>query len=168
MFLPHFLLVTLNLSPLAYSQQPTDKAPFTPPTTISGYRDATAEFAAEKTFLAAPSAELAKEHLRTLTKAPHIAGSPEDKKTAEYVLQKYKDAGLDAYIQEYKVWMNTPAEIHVDLVAPAGVVMHGPSREHVDGDDPYQDDPRVVMAFNGFFAFRRRDRGCGVCELRAS
>ena len=26
--------------------------------------------------------------------------------------------------------------------------MHGPTREHVDGD-PYQDDPRVVMPFNG-------------------
>ena len=144
------LVVTLNLSPIAYSQQSTDKLPFTPPTKISGYRDASAELAAEKTFLAVPSAELAKEHLRTLTAEPHMAGTPEDKKTAEYVLQKYKAAGLDAYIQEYKVWMNTPAEIHVDLVAPAGVVMNGPSREHVDGDDPYQNDPRVVMAYNGF------------------
>src|SRR5271167_1629889 len=148
--LASLLLVTLNLSPIAYSQQSADKAPFTPPTTISGYRDAAAELQAEKTFLAVPSAELAKEHLRILTSAPHVAGSPEDKKTAEYVLQKYKEAGLDAYIQEYKIWMNLPAEIHVDLVAPAGVVMHGPSREHVDGDDPFQDDPRVVTAYNAF------------------
>ena len=112
-------------------------------------RDAAAELQAEKTFLAVPSAELAKEHLRILTSAPHVAGSPEDKKTAEYVLQKYKEAGLDAYIQEYKIWMNLPAEIHVDLVAPDGVVMHGPSREHVS-DDPYQDDPRVLTAYNAF------------------
>jgi N-acetylated-alpha-linked acidic dipeptidase len=144
------LLVTLKLSPVAYSQQPTDKPAFSPPTAITGYRDATAELQAEKTFLAAPSAELAKEHLRTLTSAPHVAGSPEDKKTAEYVLQKYKEAGLDAYIQEYKVWMNLPAEIHVDVVAPDGVVMHGPSREHVNGNDPFQDDPRVVTPYNAF------------------
>ncbi len=144
------LLVTLNLSPIAYSQQPTDKPAFNPPTAITGYRDATAELQAEKTFLAAPSAELAKEHLRTLTSAPHVAGSPEDKKTAEYVLQKYKEAGLDAYIQEYKIWMNLPAEIHVDVVAPDGVVMHGPSREHVNGNDPFQDDPRVVTPYNAF------------------
>jgi N-acetylated-alpha-linked acidic dipeptidase len=123
-----FLLVTLNLSPIAYSQQPAEKLPFNPPSTISGYPNAAAELAAERTFLAVPSAELAKEHLRILTAEPHVAGSPEDKKTAEYVLQKYKEAGLDAYIQEYKVWMNLPAEIHVDLVAPDGVVMHGPSR----------------------------------------
>ena len=41
-----------------------------------------------------------------------------------------------------------PQEISVDLTAPAGVEMHGPTREHVD-DDPFQDDPRVVMPFNG-------------------
>jgi len=148
--LSFLLLITLNLSPLAYSQQSTDKAPFNPPTSITGYHDPAAELKAEKTFLAAPSAELAKEHLRILTSAPHVAGSPEDKKTAEYVLQKYKEAGLDAYIQEYKIWMNLPAEIHVDLVAPAGVVMHGPAREHVNGDDPFQNDPRVLTAYNGF------------------
>ena len=44
--------------------------------------------------------------------------------------------------------MNYPAEISVDMTAPAGVTMHGPTREHVNGD-PFQDDPRVVMPFNG-------------------
>jgi N-acetylated-alpha-linked acidic dipeptidase len=144
------LVFALSLSSLGYAQQSTDKAAFTAPTKISGYRDATAELQAEKTFLAVPSAELAKEHLRTLTAAPHVAGSPEDKKTAEYVLEKYKEAGLDAYIQEYKIWMNLPSEIHVDMVAPAGVVMHGPAREHVNDDDPFQNDPRVLTAYNGF------------------
>jgi len=144
------LAVTLNLSPIAFSQPSSDKHTFTPPTKITGYRDATAELAAEKTFLAVPSAELAKEHLRKLTAVPHVAGSPEDKATAEYVLQMYKEAGLDAYIQEYKVWMNYPAEIHVDLVAPNGVMMHGPAREHVNGPDSYQDDPRVLPAYNGY------------------
>ena len=31
---------------------------------------------------------------------------------------------------------------------PQGVTMHGPSREHVDGD-PFQDNPRVVPPYNG-------------------
>ena len=34
-------------------------------------------------------------------------------------MQQYKAAGLDAYIQEYKVWMNLPLDIKVDVVAPA-------------------------------------------------
>ena len=36
----------------------------------------------------------------------------------------------------------------MDITAPAGVEMHGPTREHVDGD-PYDNDPRVVMPFSG-------------------
>jgi N-acetylated-alpha-linked acidic dipeptidase len=115
---------------------------------ILGFRDAIAETAAETNFLAVPDPKLAEEHLRELTKAPHMAGTVEDKATADYVAQKFRSAGLETEISEYKVWMNYPEEISVDLTAPAGVEMHGPTREHVDGD-PYQDDPRVVMPFNG-------------------
>jgi N-acetylated-alpha-linked acidic dipeptidase len=115
---------------------------------IFGFRDSAAESAIEARFLAVPDSKLAEEHLRTLTQAPHMAGTPEDKATADYVAQKFRDAGLDTEIVEYKVWMNYPLEISVDITAPAGVEMHGPTREHVDGD-LYDDDPRVVMPFNG-------------------
>src|SRR5271155_572779 len=115
---------------------------------IFGFRDAAAENATEARFLAVPDPKLAEEHLRTLTQAPHMAGTAEDKATADYVAQKFRDAGLDTEIVEYKVWINYPSEISVDVTAPAGVEMHGPTREHVDGD-PYDDDPRVVMPFNG-------------------
>jgi len=115
---------------------------------IFGFRDATTEQATESRFLAVPDSKLAEEHLRILTKAPHMAGTIEDKATADYVAQKFRDDGLETTIVEYKVWMNYPADIKVDMTAPAGVEMHGPTREHVDGD-PYQDDPRVVMPFNG-------------------
>jgi N-acetylated-alpha-linked acidic dipeptidase len=118
------------------------------PPSIFGFRDASAESATEARFLAVPDPKLAEEHLRTLTKAPHMAGTPEDKETADYVAQKFREAGLDTETVEYKVWINYPSEISVDVTAPAGVEMHGPTREHVDGD-AYSDDPRVVMPFNG-------------------
>jgi N-acetylated-alpha-linked acidic dipeptidase len=92
--------------------------------------------------------KLAEEHLRILTQAPHIAGSPEDKATADYVASKFREAGLDTEIVEYRVWFNYPTELSVDATAPAGVTMHGPTREHVDGD-PFQDDARVVPPYNG-------------------
>jgi N-acetylated-alpha-linked acidic dipeptidase len=118
-----------------------------PTSTIFGFRDAAAEQATESRFLAVPDSKLAEEHLRILTKVPHMAGTIEDKATADYVARKFRDAGLETEIVEYKVWMNYPAEIRVDMTAPAGVEMHGPTRERVDGD-LYQDDPRVVMPFN--------------------
>jgi N-acetylated-alpha-linked acidic dipeptidase len=115
---------------------------------ISGFHDVASEREVEKKFLAVPDPKLAEEHLRILTQAPHIAGSPEDKATAEYVAKKFREAGLETEIVEYKVWLNYPQEIRVDMTAPAGVEMHGPRREHVD-DDPGQDDPRVVTPYNG-------------------
>ena len=114
---------------------------------IFGFRDSAAEAASEVRFLAGPDPKLAEEHLRTLTQAPHMAGTVEDKATADYVALKFRAAGLDTEIVEYKVWTNYPSEISVDITAPAGVEMHGPTREHVDGD-PYDGDPRVVMPFS--------------------
>jgi len=114
---------------------------------ISGFRDVAREQEIERKFIAVPDPKLAEEHLRILTQAPHVAGSPEDKATAEYVAGKFRDAGLDTAIVEYKVWFNYPLEISVDMTAPAGVEMHGPHREHVDGD-PFQDDPRVITPYN--------------------
>ncbi|MFY9908640.1 MAG: M28 family metallopeptidase [Candidatus Sulfotelmatobacter sp.] len=135
------LLVLLFNVPGGGASNAAAKAP------IFGFRDATAENATESHFLAVPDPKLAEEHLRTLTKAPHMAGTPEDKTTADYVAQKFREAGLETEIVEYKAWFNYPQEISVDVTAPPGVKMHGPTREHVEGD-PYDDDPRVVMPFN--------------------
>jgi N-acetylated-alpha-linked acidic dipeptidase len=137
------LLCCLPIIVSGHGPQPAPSAQL-----IFGFRDATAENAAEARFIAVPDPSLAKEHLRTLTQAPHMAGTPEDKATADYVADKFRAAGLETEIVEYKVWLNYPSEISVDITAPAGVEMHGPTREHVDGD-PYDNDPRVVMPFNG-------------------
>ena len=118
-----------------------------PGSALFGFRDSASESAIEKTFLSVPDPKLAEEHLRILTQAPHMAGTVEDKATADYVAEKFRDAGLDTEIVEYRAWLNYPSEISLDLTAPAGVEMHGPTREHVDGD-PYQDDARVVTPFN--------------------
>src|SRR6516162_11424210 len=103
-------------------------SPDTRDSSIFGFRNAVEESAAEAKFLAVPDPKLAEEHLRTLTQAPHLAGSPEDKATADYVAARFRQAGLDTEIVEYKVWFNYPVEISVDVTAPEGVHMHGPAR----------------------------------------
>ena len=115
---------------------------------LFGFRDAAAELKAEARFLAVPDPKRAEEHLRILTQAPHIAGSPEDKATADYVAEKFREAGLDTEIVEYRVWFNYPDEVSVEAALPSGVIMRGPSREHVDGD-PFQDDARIKPPYNG-------------------
>ena len=117
--------------------------------TVFGYTDFAAQAKIEEKFLAVPDAKLAGQHLKILTAEPHLASTPEDRKTAEYVAQKFRAAGLDTEIVPYRVLMNQPKVVRVEAFDPAGkLLMSGPTREHVDGD-PYQDDPRVVMPFNG-------------------
>src|SRR5215472_2792469 len=139
------LLALLFFALSIFAQQ----KPASPATTqVFGFRDFTEQRKWDQKFIAVPDPERAEEHLRILTSAPHVAGSPEDRKTAEYVAQKFKEAGLQTDIVEYKVWMNRPAEISVTVTAPANVKMNGPTREHVSSD-PYQDDPRILQGFSG-------------------
>ena len=126
------------------------KSSFEPPVSIAGFEKAAGQLSLEKKFLAIPDPKRAEQELRELTSAPHVATTAEDRKTAEYVLQKFKEAGLQASIEEYKVYFGIPENINVDLVAPEGVVMHGPTPEHVEGDDPYQKDDRILPPFNGY------------------
>jgi N-acetylated-alpha-linked acidic dipeptidase len=116
---------------------------------VFGYSDFTAQAKIEEKFLAVPDAVLAGQHLKTLTAEPHLASTPEDRKTADYVAQKFRAAGLETEIVPYRVLMNQPKVVRVEAYDSAGkLLMSGPTREHVDGD-PYQDDPRVMMPFNG-------------------
>jgi N-acetylated-alpha-linked acidic dipeptidase len=120
-----------------------------PPPTVFGYADFTAQSRIEEKFLAVPDAKLAGHHLKILTAEPHLAATPEDRKTAEYVAQKFRAAGLDTEIAPYRVLINYPKTVRVAAYDSSGkLLMTGPTGEHVAGD-PYQDDPRVVMPFNG-------------------
>ncbi len=114
-----------------------------------GYSDFAKESATEDKFLSVPSATLAGEELKTLTAEPHMAATPEDHKTALYVAEKFRAAGLETEIVPYRVLLNWPKVVRVEARDAAGkLLMTGPTREHVQGD-PGQDDPRVVMTFNG-------------------
>ncbi len=145
--LPLVLFSIFFLSNLGGTSRTTTATKDTPAAPLFGFRSSAGETALESRFLSVPDPKRAEEHLRILTQAPHMAGTPEDKATADYVAQKFREAGLETELVEYRVWMNYPAEISVDVTAPEGVTMHGPTRERVNGD-PYQDDPRVVMPFN--------------------
>ncbi len=121
---------------------------------VFGYRDFSQQAKWDATFLAVPDPVLAGQHLKELTKAPHWASSPEDYATAQYVEAKFKAAGIpDTKIVPYKVLLNKPVKIVVEAFDASGKkLMSGPTPEHVgpeNGGDPFQDDPRVLPAFNG-------------------
>ena len=120
-----------------------------PSTRVLGFRDFAAQSALDQTFLKVPDATLAGQELKILTAAPHIAGSKEDYATAKYVADKFRAAGLQTEIVPYSVMMNFPKKIQVTAYDASGKqIMSGPTPEHVS-DDPYQNDKRIVTAFNG-------------------
>jgi N-acetylated-alpha-linked acidic dipeptidase len=139
--------LTLSLFVLASSLAVAQVS--TPPTRVLGYRDFDRQAKIDRDFLAIPDAKLAQEELKTLTAVPHVAASKEDYDTALYVQGKFKAAGLETQIVPYKAWLNLPQEVFLEASNAAGkVLMTGPTREHVESD-PYQDDPRILPAFNG-------------------
>ena len=123
----------------------------TTPTNLDGFspRGSTKERIIEKAFMAVPDPASAAAHLKVLTAEPHIAGSPGDRRTAEYVLQQFRRYGLDAEIEEFQAQLSEPSSIHFDLLAP--VSFSGPSREFV-GLDPASRDAKVTTNFNAFSA----------------
>src|SRR3954469_1782377 len=142
------LMVGVFLLPAGGQNRSAQPAAPAQPATITGFRDAQAEVQHEKTFLAVPDAQRAGEHLRILTSEPHMASTPEDRKTVDYVAGKFRQAGLDTKIVEYKVWLaGKPDEVMLQIVYPKVARQALQMREHVDGDK-YQDDPRVVTGFN--------------------
>ena len=119
------------------------------PQSVFGYKSFDAEQEIEEKFLAVPNASMAGQELKILTAAPHMAATPEDHKTAEYVAEKFRADGLETEIVPYRVLLNWPKAVKVEAWDESGKqLMSGPTREHVDGD-PYENDPRVVMPFNG-------------------
>ena len=115
---------------------------------LLGFRNPAAENKIEKLFLAVPSATLAGQELGTLTAEPHMAGTPEDYKTALYVAAQFRAAGLKTEIVPYRVLLDWPRKVQVDAWDDSGkLLMSGPAPEHVAGD-PAGDNPRVVMPFN--------------------
>jgi N-acetylated-alpha-linked acidic dipeptidase len=139
-------LVLLSASLAAIAQTPAPK--------VFGYIDFSQQAKWDAVFMAVPDAALAGQHLKTLTAEPHWASSPEDNKTALYVAEKFKAAGLHTDIVPFRVWLNKPVKIEIEAFDAKGKkLMSGPSPEHVDpvayGGDPFQDDPRILPAFNG-------------------
>jgi len=84
----------------------------------------------ERLFLNVPTASRARLEHAMLTREPHIAGSPADRRTADYMLKQFQSYGLDARIEELSVPVSRPIRVRFCLHGPAAQsVFCGPSPE---------------------------------------
>jgi len=105
----------------------------------------------EEKFRAVPAPTSAREHLRILTREPHIAGTKADYDTAIYVRDQLRSYGIAAELKEYDVWLNYPnSPSIVELIAsrPQRLNIQEPA---VPGD-PTSSHPNITPLFNGYSA----------------
>lgn len=87
---------------------------------ISGFTAAQSgpELAWEQKFQQLPSHWQMRESERMLTRLPHMAGTPADYATAQYVAEQFKQAGLETRIVPYSALLPYPVEVKVAIVRP--------------------------------------------------
>lgn len=85
-----------------------------------GYSPAAArtERALETTVTARPDSASARHHSRELSKESHIAGTPAQERTRDYVVNAMKSWGLQTEVRSYDVWMPHTTEIKLWRIAP--------------------------------------------------
>jgi N-acetylated-alpha-linked acidic dipeptidase len=113
------LFLSLFLHPaLADSPEPNQDA------TLDGFskQSARTEQEWENKFRAIPNAQKQREYMQLLSARPHHVGSAYDKQNAEWILSKFKEFGLDAHIESFKVLFPTPKRRLVELIAPTRYV----------------------------------------------
>jgi len=74
--------------------------------------------APEKVFVDTVTPASARKWLAALTEEPHVAGTPAEKRVADYVLARFKEFGLTAEIVRYDVFLNHPRNVSLKLVSP--------------------------------------------------
>ncbi len=104
-------------------------------------RDAAAERALEARAQAAPDTANLRKYLNFLAAAPHYAGSPRDKATAEYIAGLLRQWGLNPELEEFEALMPYPTVRHLEVVGPKRYVAklkEPPVPEDPDSANPYQ------------------------------
>jgi N-acetylated-alpha-linked acidic dipeptidase len=105
---------------------------------------------AERVFLDTPTPDRARQWLAALTEDPHVAGTPAEKKVADYVLARFKEFGLDAEMVRYDVFLNHPRSVSLSLTSPVSEELK--LREDAYDVDKDSSSAGMFPAFHGYGA----------------
>ncbi len=112
--LVHFTRTTLAVLLIAAAPA-VAQGPSTP-----GYSpaNATAERAIESQAIARPDPARARAHSKILSAETHVAGTPAQARTRDYVIAQMKAMGLETEVRQYDVFIPHPTSVHVWRVSP--------------------------------------------------
>src|SRR5690242_13676291 len=92
---------------------------------MTGYSAAArdAQRSLEADAISRPSADSAAAFSKALSRESHVAGTPAQVKTRDYVLQHMKAWGLETESREYSVWLPHPTLVQVSRVSPSPLAL---------------------------------------------
>ncbi len=102
----------------------------------------------EEAFKQLTSPEICRRELRHLTEEPHLAGTENSYKIAQYLHNKYQEYGLDAQIYEYEVYLPYPIEVRVEMIAPTHYLAVGKEESWEWDKDSYETN--IVAGYNAY------------------
>ncbi len=118
---------------------------------VTGFftQDKADQQAIEQAYLEAVRPERFKVHLKELTKAPHIAGTPENEAVAAYMTGIMESAGMGVTSYPYDVYLpNHPGESELQLISPVNMTLS--QQEGPIGEDPFSTYKRLYKGFNAY------------------
>lgn len=80
--------------------------------------NAARERAVEADAIKRPSPSSAAAHSKKLSGETHVAGTPAQARTRDYVVAQMKAWGIDTEVRSYDIWMPHPTSVHVARVSP--------------------------------------------------
>lgn len=118
---------------------------------IAGFATAHQEAQAEleELLLKLPESENFKNHLRELTKEPHPAGTPANKRVADYMERVMADAGMTVERPPYDIYLPTgPGEVEIAIVTPIRMPLN--NKEYILEEDPFSAHPEASHGWNSY------------------
>ena len=103
----------------------------------------------ERRLLAVPDTASTRLMTYDLTRMPHVAGTPAQAMTRDYVIDKLRAWGLEAWTKEYTVYIPHPDSVAAWVVASGGRASPLLLREPAVPEDPTSAG-RQVPPFNGY------------------
>ena len=102
----------------------------------------------EEAFKTLVSPEMCRHKLRRLTEEPHLAGTENSRKVAEYLRDEFETYGLQVQMYEYHVYLPHPLKVQVEMISPSVHLAHQEEKSWQWDKDSYETD--IVPGYNAY------------------
>ncbi|HEX9427393.1 MAG TPA: M28 family peptidase, partial [Candidatus Polarisedimenticolia bacterium] len=102
----------------------------------------------EALLVSLPQADRMERDAHLLTRAPHVAGTPENEAVARYIARSFEEAGLEVELKRYPVYLGYVRRARLEQVEPEPRLL-GSAEEPISGDDDTLDE-RAALNWNAY------------------